>query len=70
MVGSLVPLALLFTALYSAYGTESPFFPSFLAARGLSPVDYGIVLAAGTIMRLAAQPVAGIASTGSASAAS
>ena len=46
-------------ALYAAYGTESPFLPSFLGERGLTPGEIGIALAAGTLMRLGAGPIAG-----------
>lgn len=57
--GSLPALVLLYAALYGAYGTESPFLPSFLAERGLAPGEIGMVLAAGTLVRLAAGPIAG-----------
>ena len=57
--GSFPALILLYAALYGAYGTESPFLPSFLAERGLAPGEIGVVLAAGTLVRLAAGPVAG-----------
>lgn len=57
--GSLPALLLLYAALYGAYGTESPFLPSFLADRGLAPGEIGMVLAAGTLVRLAAGPIAG-----------
>lgn len=57
--GSFPAFVLLQGALYAAYGTESPFLPSFLAERGLSAGEIGGVLAAGTLMRLAAGPVAG-----------
>jgi PPP family 3-phenylpropionic acid transporter len=46
-------------ALYAAYGIESPFLPSFFGERGLSSGEIGLVLAAGTLVRLAAGPVAG-----------
>jgi PPP family 3-phenylpropionic acid transporter len=45
--------------LYAAYGTVSPFLPSFLGERGLDASEIGIVLAAGTLMRLVAGPAAG-----------
>ena len=53
--------ALLYLALFAAFGTESPFFPSFLAGRGLSPGKIGAVLAAGTLVRLSTGPLLGIA---------
>ena len=57
--GSFPAFVLLQGALYAAYGTESPFLPSFLGERGLSAGEIGGVLAAGTLMRLAAGPIAG-----------
>ena len=57
--GSFPAFVLLQGSLYAAYGTESPFLPSFLGERGLSAGEIGGVLAAGTLMRLAAGPVAG-----------
>ncbi|MBZ6414494.1 MAG UNVERIFIED_CONTAM: MFS transporter [Methylobacterium ajmalii] len=59
LTSSFPAFVLLQGALYAAYGTESPFLPSFLGERGLSPSEIGLVLAAGTLMRLAAGPVAG-----------
>ena len=53
--------AVLYAALFGAFGTESPFFPSFLAARGLSASQIGGVLAAGTLVRLASGPLLGMA---------
>jgi len=58
-MGSFPAFVLLQGSLYAAYGTESPFLPSFLGERGLTPGEIGLVLAAGTLMRLAAGPVAG-----------
>ncbi|TNC15757.1 MFS transporter [Methylobacterium terricola] len=46
-------------ALYAAYGLEAPFLPSFLAERGLGSAEIGLVLAAGTLVRLVAGPAAG-----------
>ena len=45
--------------LYGAYGIESPFLPSFMAERGLSPSEVGLALAAGTVVRLVSGPLAG-----------
>jgi PPP family 3-phenylpropionic acid transporter len=59
LTGSFPAFVLLQGSLYAAYGTESPFLPSFLGERGLTPGEIGIVLAAGTLMRIAAGPVAG-----------
>ncbi|HEX2240605.1 MAG TPA: MFS transporter, partial [Actinomycetota bacterium] len=50
---------LLFALLYGAFGVHSPFFPSFLNARGLEPEAIGVVLALGTAVRLIVAPVAG-----------
>lgn len=58
--GSFPPFLLLYGALYGAFGTESPFLPSFLAGQGLSPAEIGIVLSAGTVVRLGAGPLAGL----------
>ncbi len=53
--------ALLYAALFGAFGTESPFFPSFLGGRGLSASQIGAALAAGTLVRLVCGPLAGMA---------
>jgi PPP family 3-phenylpropionic acid transporter len=50
---------LLYAALYAAFGVASPFLPPFLAERGMSPEAIGILLAAGTTIRLFAGPIAG-----------
>ncbi len=50
---------LVFAALYTAYGTESPFMPAFMQSHGLSPDGLGLVLAAGTVVRIVAGPIAG-----------
>ena len=57
--GSFPAFVLLQGSLYAAYGTESPFLPSFLGEQGLSASKIGGVLAAGTLIRLAAGPMAG-----------
>jgi PPP family 3-phenylpropionic acid transporter len=49
----------LYAALFAAFGVASPFFAAFLAGRGLPPEAIGLVLAAGTTMRLAAGPIGG-----------
>ncbi|MGU3362732.1 MFS transporter [Methylobacterium sp. M6A4_1b] len=58
-LGSFPAFVFLQGSLYAAYGMVSPFLPSFLGARGLDASEIGIVLAAGTLMRLVAGPVAG-----------
>jgi MFS transporter, PPP family, 3-phenylpropionic acid transporter len=49
----------LYVALYLAYGTESAYLPAFLRDHGLSIEEIGLILAAGTIVRIAAGPVTG-----------
>ena len=56
------PLArflLLYTALFSAFGVASPFLPGLLKQDGLTPGSIGVVLAAGTAIRLLAGPLGG-----------
>jgi PPP family 3-phenylpropionic acid transporter len=56
------PLArfiLLFAVMYAAFGVASPFLPQFLQTRGLHAEELGVVLAAGTGVRLLAGPAAG-----------
>jgi PPP family 3-phenylpropionic acid transporter len=43
---------LLYAALFGAFGISSPFLPAFLASRGLQPEELGLVLGAGTALRL------------------
>lgn len=47
----------LYAALFAAFGVASPFFAAFLAGRELGPEAIGIVLAAGTGVRLVAGPI-------------
>ena len=49
----------LYAALFAAFGVASPFFGAFLGGRGLGPEAIGLVLAAGTTMRLVAGPLGG-----------
>jgi MFS transporter, PPP family, 3-phenylpropionic acid transporter len=51
--------AILYAALFTAFGSASPFLPAFLAERGLGPEELGIVLGAGTAVRLICGPFAG-----------
>ena len=46
----------LYGALFAAFGVASPFFAAFLGGRGLRPEGIGLVLAAGTAVRLVAGP--------------
>ena len=50
---------LLYIALYAAYGTESAYMPAFLRSHGLAIEQIGLVLAAGTLVRIVAGPAAG-----------
>jgi PPP family 3-phenylpropionic acid transporter len=50
---------LLYAAMYAAYGVASPFLPAFVSERGLAPEQLGLVLAAGTAIRLVSAPLAG-----------
>jgi PPP family 3-phenylpropionic acid transporter len=45
--------------MYAAYGVASPFLPAFVSERGLPPEQLGLVLAAGTAVRLLSAPLAG-----------
>jgi MFS transporter, PPP family, 3-phenylpropionic acid transporter len=47
----------LYAALFAAFGVASPFFAAFLAGRALQPEAIGVVLAAGTALRLVAGPL-------------
>ena len=44
--------------MYAAYGVASPFLPAFVTGRGLQPEQLGLVLAAGTCIRLLSAPLA------------
>src|SRR5688572_33289733 len=50
---------LLYAAMYAAFGVASPFLPAFVLARGLSAEQLGLVLGAGTAVRLLTAPLAG-----------
>lgn len=50
---------ILFALFYGAFGAKSPFFPSFLNARGLEPEAIGIALAVGTATGLITGPLVG-----------
>ncbi|GAC1338386.1 MAG: 3-phenylpropionate MFS transporter [Beijerinckiaceae bacterium] len=50
---------LLYSALYAAFGIISPFIPALLQERGLNSASIGLVLAAGTAVRLVSAPLAG-----------
>jgi MFS transporter, PPP family, 3-phenylpropionic acid transporter len=50
---------LLYASMYAAFGVASPFLPAFVSARGLSAEQLGLVLGAGTAVRLLTAPLAG-----------
>jgi MFS transporter, PPP family, 3-phenylpropionic acid transporter len=50
---------LLFSALYLAFGAASPFLPAFLASRGLTSEQIGLLLFLATAIRLVSGPTAG-----------
>lgn len=58
-VGLLLAFCSLFSILYSAFGAASPFIPAFIESRGISPEGIGLMVAAGTALRLVSAPVAG-----------
>jgi MFS transporter, PPP family, 3-phenylpropionic acid transporter len=58
-ITALPAFLLLYGALYGAYGAESAFMPAFLQNHGLALEQIGMVLAAGTIVRIVAGPVTG-----------
>ena len=49
----------LYAAAFAAFGVASPFVPALLASKGLNPSGIGLVLAAGTTIRLVAGPAGG-----------
>ena len=55
----LTRFVLLYAAMYAAYGVASPFLPAFVASRGIAPEQLGLVLGAGTAVRLVSAPLAG-----------
>src|SRR5829696_132283 len=57
--GALLAYLVLFAALYAAFGVQSPYLPRLLQDHGLGAEAIGMVLAAGTAIRLAAGLAAG-----------
>jgi MFS transporter, PPP family, 3-phenylpropionic acid transporter len=49
----------LYAAMYAAFGVASPFLPAFVSARGVPPEQLGLLLSAGTAVRLLTAPLAG-----------
>ena len=58
-MSTLARFVVLYAVLYAAFGVASPFVPAFLHSRGISAGALGLVLAAGTVARLASAPLAG-----------
>jgi PPP family 3-phenylpropionic acid transporter len=56
---ALAPYLILFAALYTAFGVQSPYLPALLGEHGLAPAAIGIVLAGGTAIKLVTGPAAG-----------
>src|SRR3954453_12722747 len=50
---------LLYAAMYAAFGVASPFLPALVSARGLPAAQLGLMLSAGTAVRLLTAPLAG-----------
>ena len=50
---------LLYAAMYAAFGVASPFLPALVNARGVPAAQLGLVLSAGTAVRLLTGPLAG-----------
>ena len=59
-------LAFFYAAMFSLTGVQLPFWPAWLAGRGLSAGEIGVLLAAAQWLKLAANPLAGIAADRSA----
>jgi PPP family 3-phenylpropionic acid transporter len=49
-------LAVFYAGLFAVIGIQLPFFPLWLEAKGLTPADIGLVLAAPMLVRLLAVP--------------
>jgi PPP family 3-phenylpropionic acid transporter len=58
-VPTLARFAALYTALYCAFGTVSPFLPQYLSDRGLAAQQIAALMSLGTAVRLLSGPVAG-----------
>jgi PPP family 3-phenylpropionic acid transporter len=56
---TLTRFIVLYAAMYAAFGVASPFLPAFVSARGLPPEQLGLVLGAGTAVRMLTAPLAG-----------
>ena len=58
--GSFPALAVLYVLLFGSFGAEAPFFPLFLQSRGRTAAEIGLILSAGTVVRLSFGPLVGI----------
>src|SRR3954463_14250954 len=58
-MGPLARFVFLYAAMYAAYGVASPFLPALVSSRGMAPEELGLVLGAGTAVRLVSAPLAG-----------
>ena len=56
---TLLAYVLLFAVLYAGFGVQSPYLPRLLQEHGLAAETIGLTLAAGTVIRLVAGPIAG-----------
>ena len=54
-----VRLAAFYAAIFAAVGIHIPFWPLWLKDRGLSPTQIGLLVAAGYLTKLVANPVVG-----------
>ncbi len=59
VAASLAQFLALYVFLFAAFGALSPFQPALFSARGLRPELIGLMLAAGTAVRLITGPIAG-----------
>ena len=59
-------LAFFYAAMFSLTGVQLPFWPAWFAGRGLSAAEIGILLAVAQWLKLAVNPLAGIAADRSA----
>jgi PPP family 3-phenylpropionic acid transporter len=55
----LLRFLLLYATLYCSFGLSSPFLPEFLTLRGVQSEWLGVLLGAGTAVRLVSAPIAG-----------
>lgn len=58
-MSTLLRFLALYALMYAAFGVSSPFLPAFFAARGVAPEQLGLLLAAGTAIRLVSGPLCG-----------